>query len=127
VKYKPLRGSSYIPLINWICSKRACVNVKNRDNRCFEYAVLLSKYYPGKKSERAAHYKPYLKEPNMEGITRHVEIDELDRFEKLNSTIGVNIFCLEKEEVVPRRICKFRDREIVDLLLISCPEKEHYV
>ena len=39
VKYTPLTGSSYIALPTFIESKKACINVKNEDNRCFAYAV----------------------------------------------------------------------------------------
>ena len=34
-KYNPLRGSSYVPLPMWIANKKACINVKNKDTKCF--------------------------------------------------------------------------------------------
>jgi len=39
-KYSPMRGSSYIPLPEWIVKKKACINVHNEDNMCFKYAML---------------------------------------------------------------------------------------
>ncbi|WP_185964929.1 hypothetical protein, partial [Klebsiella pneumoniae] len=35
------RGSSYIELPNKIKMTRACINVKNTDNECFKYAMLV--------------------------------------------------------------------------------------
>ena len=35
VVYKPMRGSSYIPLPDWIMRKKAIVNIRNTDEKCF--------------------------------------------------------------------------------------------
>ena len=35
VDYKPIRGSSYIPLPDFITRKKAILNLQNRDNKCF--------------------------------------------------------------------------------------------
>ena len=40
VVYKPIRGSSYIPLPDWIMLKKAIVNVRNTDEKCFLWCVL---------------------------------------------------------------------------------------
>eukprot|EP00732_Lithocolla_globosa_P000910 Lithocolla_globosa_v1_NODE_360_length_4320_cov_124.833529.p2 type:complete len:122 gc:universal NODE_360_length_4320_cov_124.833529:3623-3258(-) len=40
-KYVPLTGSNYIPLPDSISKKQGCINIKNNDNRCFEYALCL--------------------------------------------------------------------------------------
>ena len=40
VAYKPLHGSSWKPLPNFIERKQAIVNIKNKNNRCFRYAML---------------------------------------------------------------------------------------
>ena len=39
-QYLPLRGSSYIALPKYIQDKKAVINVKNKDNQCFKWAVL---------------------------------------------------------------------------------------
>ena len=36
---RPLRGSSHIPLPNKIKDTKALINIKNKDNQCFKYAV----------------------------------------------------------------------------------------
>ena len=39
-KFNQLGGSSYIELPEWIKKKRACINIENKDNRCFLYSIL---------------------------------------------------------------------------------------
>jgi hypothetical protein len=34
-KYNPLRGNSYIPLPKILANKKAIINIKNNDNKCF--------------------------------------------------------------------------------------------
>ena len=34
------RGSSYIPLPDWLAAKKAIINPKNLDNRCFKWAII---------------------------------------------------------------------------------------
>ena len=36
---QPLHGKSYISSPPFIANKQCCVNVQNKDNRCFEWAV----------------------------------------------------------------------------------------
>ena len=40
VDYKPIRGSSYILLPDFIMRKKAIINIQNRDNKCFLWSVL---------------------------------------------------------------------------------------
>ena len=35
VDYKPIKGSSYIPLPDIIMRKKAIINMENKDNKCF--------------------------------------------------------------------------------------------
>jgi len=37
--YEPLRGSSFIPLPEGLGLKKAIINLKNEDNKCFKWAV----------------------------------------------------------------------------------------
>ena len=38
-EFRPLNGSSYIKLPEFIKSKKAVLNVKNADNRCFKWCI----------------------------------------------------------------------------------------
>ena len=39
VKYVPLGGFSYIPLPKFLAAKKAIINLKNEDNKCFKWAI----------------------------------------------------------------------------------------
>ena len=38
-RFNPTRAGSYIEAPEWIKNKKACINIKNEDNKCFKYAV----------------------------------------------------------------------------------------
>ena len=47
-EFKPMKGSSYIPLPDWIMRKKAIVSIRNKDDKCFLWSVL--RYlHPGEK------------------------------------------------------------------------------
>ena len=39
VKYEPLGGSSYIPYPVFLAAKKAIINLKNEDDKCFKWAI----------------------------------------------------------------------------------------
>ena len=67
----------------------------------------------------------------MEGIQYPVSLDNIRKFEKQNPKYGINVFVLEKEghhqEIVPRIICKDKNKNLINLLLITNENKAHYV
>jgi len=52
VEYKPLKGSSYIPLPKYLADKKAINNLKNEDNQCFKWCVARALNHAEKNSER---------------------------------------------------------------------------
>ena len=101
-----MRASSYIPLPKEIEKKRACLNIQNRDQKCFLWCVL-AQLHPvehGKHPYRVSKYRPYENEINMSGIEYPVKISSIDKFERQND-ISVNVHGLEGN-VLPLRISK---------------------
>ena len=39
MKYVPLGGSSYIPLLKFLAAKKAIINLKNENDECFKWAI----------------------------------------------------------------------------------------
>jgi len=39
VVYRPLKGSSYIPLPTKLANKKAIINMKNEDDQCFKWCI----------------------------------------------------------------------------------------
>ena len=63
-------GGSYIDSPHWIKNKRATINLTNKKNKCFQYAVtvVLDHEEIGKHSERIIKIKPFLNKYNWKGI-----------------------------------------------------------
>ena len=39
-EYKPMKGGSFIPLLDFIMRKKAIVSIRNTDNKCFIWSIL---------------------------------------------------------------------------------------
>ena len=125
-KYEPLSGSSYIPLPKVLQSKGAIINVLNKkDNECFKWAVTSALYPAEKHPERQTKYIENSKKFNWDGINFPASFKDIDKFEKQNPSISINVFSYE-EEVYPLRITKKANDKTVNLLLISKGENQHY-
>jgi len=58
-QYRPLSGTSYIPTPSRIANKHAVINVQNRDDRCFQWAVLSCLYPAENNPHRVSNYEQY--------------------------------------------------------------------
>ena len=126
VEYVPLRGSSYIKLPKSLANKKAIVNPKNTDNKCFMWAVTRF-LHPAKDHPERIDSKliKASEELNWDGITFPVDLKQIDRFEKQNDSLSINVFGYANS-VYPLRISKFDREKQVDLLLVSDEDKQHY-
>ena len=64
------RGGSYIDSPEWIKKKRATINPKNEDDKCYQYAVTVALNYGEIEShpEIASNIKPFIKKYNWNRI-----------------------------------------------------------
>ena len=69
-RFNPLKGEGYIDFPTAIKTKKAIINVRNKDNRCFEYAILSALHHSEIKvdNERPSKYKAHLGKLNFTGI-----------------------------------------------------------
>jgi len=65
--YKPIKGSSYLPLPKYFANKKAIINIKNTDNKCFAYSVAAHLHPVNVHPERPQHYAHAV--DNFLGIT----------------------------------------------------------
>jgi len=129
VQYQPFCGRSYIKTPAYI-PPRTIINVKNNDNRCFEWAILSALYPVGSKdnANRPTKYQAHLGELNFTGISFPVKATDITKFERLNPNLSVNVFGW-KAGLYPLHVSK-QEGHVIDLLLITDkedPEKTHYV
>ena len=113
-------GSSYIPLPE-VANKKTVINLNNKDNQCFMWAVTRTLNMTDKHPEHID--KKLIKAIanfNWDGITFPVDLKQIDRFEKQNPTISVNAFGYEKKKLtILRKTENYKRENIVDLLLIN--------
>ena len=138
-RWEPLYGSSYMPLDPYLANKKAIINMKNEDDKCFMWCVLRALYPKDKNAERIdKDLKSKQDIINMKGICYPVSLNGIKRFEELNPNISISVLGYNKEEggVYPLQISKHKgcEYDIVLLLLKEAvtgengeiKEKTHY-
>ena len=128
-KWEPIYGSSYIPLDPYLANKKAIINMKNEDDKCFMWCVLRALYPKNKNAERIdKDLKSKQDIINMKGICYPVSLKAIDHFEDLNPNISISVLGYNKEDrVFPLRISKYTgcDYDIVLLLLKEAEKGEN--
>lgn len=120
-RYKPLGGSSFLPLPVKIRRKHAIINPQNLlDNKCFQWAIL-ARYVEGMNKERVNNrYYEITNKLNFEGLSFPTPISQLKKFEKNNPGISVNVYGLnDRQEVFPLRVSDVEEKTQFDLLFIT--------
>ena len=133
-EYDPTRAGRYSDLPNFINLKKACVNIKNEDNKCLKYCIQstvydkINKYHP----EAMFHYKSLNNDIiNWCGINFPAGNRDIDRLEESNNgSISINVYepgdLLNEEKVTKRKTTKVQNAKYhIDLLKIF-DEKDRY-
>ena len=124
----PQTEARYIDLPQEIKAKNVVINVQNKENRCFEYAILSALYHREIKAghERPSQYKKYLGKFDFTGIEFPISWDDNNKFEKQNPGIGVNVYDFENENVGILRKSMTDPQNAIDLLFITNEENQQY-
>ena len=87
------RGKSCIKSPEWLINKRATVNPKNKDNKCFQYSITVAWNHHNIENhpERISNIKPFIGQYSWEGIDFSAGIKDWKKFEQNNNTIALNI------------------------------------
>lgn len=119
-RYRPLGGSTYIPLPTHILLKNAVINPISHDNYCFKWA-LLSHFVTGRNRGRIDHrYHAVCNRLNFNGIDFPTPIKQIKKFEQNNCDVSVNVYGLnETDDVYPLRVTDVEKSNHIDLLLIT--------
>ena len=129
-QFMPPTGAGHIPLSADLFAKKGVVNPQNKDNECFRWAILLALYPVSQNAERILKYQQYYDTLNFKDIEFPVQADEIvfQRFEHQNPSIALCISewkgKLSPVYVTDKEIAE--ERQMIDLLLISDGEKQHY-
>ena len=95
------RGSSYLPLPDWLMKKKAILNPKNSDMECFKWAVIAAMKWEeiGNNPERVSKLKRYEGEFDWSGLEFPVSFRDINKFGR-NNEIGVNILAVENKNYI---------------------------
>ena len=123
--FNPMRGSSYVPLPDWIMRKKAIVNILNTDEKCFLWCVLRYLHPRDKNDGRILDLKQYENELNIpEGINFPVKLRDITKFELVNPSLpGINVFSVnENKKFYPLRMAK-RDPQNINVKISNILDK----
>ena len=87
------RGGSYIDTPEWLKNKKATVNPKNNDGKCFQYALAVALSHEQIKTlpERTSKIKPVIDQYNWKEINFPLHKKDWKSFESNNKSIALNI------------------------------------
>ena len=124
---KPTRGSSYIPLPDWLTKKKAIINPRNSDMECFKWAVITATTWEeiDRDHQRISKLRRYENDFDWDGIEFPVSFKDIKRFESRNE-ITINILAVEDKKGYICRKGKEYTRT-VNLMLITDGNRKHYV
>ena len=128
-EWNPLNAGSYMELPAYLKNKKAIINMKNQDDKCFLWCVLRALNPKDNHPERVD--KDLISKQdtlNMKGIKYPVSFRDIDRFESLNPNISITVLGYdEKEKVYPLRVSEYTgcEHDII-LMLIKDGENSHY-
>ena len=121
------RGSSFIKLPDWLAKKKAILNPKNLDEKCFKWAVIAGLKWEeiDCHPERVSKLRKYENEFDWSGITYPVSTKNISKFETRNR-IGVNLLALNGKTIYICRKGGNYERK-VNLMILEEGEKKHYI
>ena len=87
------RGSSYLPLLDWIEKKKAIINPQNNDEECFKWVVITALEWTEINShpERVSNLRKFVDNYDWSGLRFPASIKDVGVSETSNNIL-VNVF-----------------------------------
>ena len=121
------RGKSYIKSPEWISCKKATINPKNKDHKCFQYSITVALNYQEIENhqERISNIKPFIDKYDWKGIDFPAGIKDLEKFERNNKDIALNILSAPTKEKI-NIICKskYNRKHYYQIVLLMITDNE---
>ena len=83
-KYNPTKAGKYINLPKWISLKKACISIKNKDDKCFKYAIQFGfhKTYEKSHPENVYRYKKIEDGLHFDGLNFPANNNDIENLKK---------------------------------------------
>ena len=127
------RGGSYIDSLKWIKNKKATINKKNKDDKCFHYALTVALNYEQvtEHPERISKIKPFIDKYSWKEIDFPSHSKFWKKFESNNKTIALTILYVSHNTEKIRHVCKSKynltpENQVI-LLMITDGKKWVYL
>ena len=121
------RGSSYLPLPEWLARKKAIINPCNEDQECFKWAVIAASWWKDIDShpERISKLTRFDANFDWSGIGFPVSVKDIQKFE-LKNRISINLLVIEDRQIY---ICRKGGNyeRVINLMLITESNRKRYV
>ena len=119
------RGSSYLPLPDWLARKKVIVNPHNDDEECFKWSVVVAENVGMKDPQRVSNLRKFTDNYDWSGLEFPVSAEDIGKFETRNN-ISVNVLAVEGRDIyIHRKGRRMMGREI-NLLMVSEHGINHY-
>ena len=118
------RGSSYLPLPDWLVRKKVIVNPHNDDEECFKWSVITAENIGMKDPQRVSNLRKFTDNYDWSGLEFPVSIKDIGKFETRNN-ISVNVLTVEGRDIYIHRKGWRMGREI-NLLMVCEDGIRHY-
>ena len=113
-----MRGSSYLPLPDWLARKKAVVNPHNDDEECLKWSVIAAENAGMKDPQRVSNLRKFIDNYDWSKLEFPVSIKDIGKFETRNN-ISVNVLAVECRDIyIHRKRRRMMGREI-NLLMVS--------
>ena len=119
-----MRGSSYLPLPDWLVRKKVIVNPHNNDEECFKWSVIAVEKVGMKDPQQVSNLRKFEDNYDWSGFKFPVSIKDIGKFET-NNNISVNVLAVEGRNIYIHRKGQRMGREI-NLLMVSEDGIWHY-
>ena len=127
------RGGSYINSPKWLKNKKATIIPKNKDDKCFQYALTIALNYEQIKDhpERISKIKPFIDKYSWREIDFPSHSKDWRKFQSNNKSIALNILYVPHNTEKIRHAYKSKynvtpEGQVI-LLMITDVEKWHYL
>ena len=111
-----MRGSSYLPLPDWLARKKAIVDPHNDDEECFKWSVIAAENVGMKDPQGVPNLRKFTDNYDWSGLEFPVSIKDIGKFEIRNNT-SFNILAVEGSDIYIHRKSRRMGREI-NLLMV---------
>ena len=133
IEKRKKRGKPFIKSPEWVVNKRATINPKNKDNKYFQYSIVVALNHQNIENhpERISNIGIFIDQYNWEGIDYSSGIKSWKKFGLNNKAIPLNILFVPHNEktinlAYKSKYNRKRENQVV-LLMITNGEQWHYM